>query len=255
MTHYYRSFLSLVVIVAVMMTIFSCGKKKPEDIKDFQELITELDSRNADIMTKKQEIHDIVQAYNQTVPDERKIKFTPADGKSLSPDEEQVLKDLLQKEKDVSYQGLLHQVIEKNSEIKNLLEQLADIQSRLPKPYDVKRGDTHYRLCTKYLMEMEGLTRAKADSLIDRVALITDLVKGFQVWFYYKDGVFGTFVTQGTAKISPSRLARINRRKTIDEARSQGRNQAFEEIMDSLQRHSMYDSLQEGVRIDTASTK
>lgn len=251
----YKFLFSFFLSLIVVFFISSCGKKKPEDIKEFQELITELDHRNADIMQKRQEIQDILQAYNQSVPEEKKVKFNFGDGQVMTPEEEKTIRELLQKEKDVSYQGLLKQVVEKNSDIENLQRQIAELQSRLPKPYDVKRGDTHYKLCVKYVMEVEGLSRAQADSLVDRVALITDLVKGFQVWFYYNNGVFGTFVTQGTAKISPSRLARITRRKVIEEARAQGRTQAFEEIMDSLQRHSMYDSLQEKPMNDTTMKK
>lgn len=239
------------MVISLMIAVWSCGQKKPGDIKEFQELITELDSRNADIMQKRQEIQDILHAYNQSVPDDKKVNFTFDSGQTLTPEEEKTLRELLQNEKDVSYQGLLQQVIDKNRDISSLRDQLADLQAKLPKPYDVKRGDTHYKLCVKYLTEIEKLPRASADSLVDRVALITDLVKGFQVWFFYKDGVFGTFVTQGTAKISPSRLARITRRKALDDARKQGRTQAFEEIMDSLQRTSMYNQYDEPTPPDT----
>ncbi len=249
MQHWHRTILPLLLAAAFLLS--ACGPKKPQDIKDFQELLTELDGRNADIMKKKQEIQDILQAYNQSVPEDRKVKFTPSDGNPLTADQEKLLKDLLQQEKDVSYQGLLRQVIEKNDEIRGLQEKIADLEARLPKPYDVKRGDTHYRLCLKYLTEVEGLSRPRADSLIDRVAMVADLVKGFQVWFYYKDGIFGTFVTQGTARISPSRLARVNRRKVIDEARAQGRTQAFEEILDSIRRETMPDTIGQPAAADS----
>lgn len=250
MNHGYRTILALLLAAGFFLS--ACGPKKPQDIKDFQELLTELDGRNADIMKKKQEIQDILQAYNQSVPEEKKVKFTPSDGNPLTGDQEKLLKDLLQNEKDVSYQGLLRQVIDKNDEIRGLQEKIAELEARLPKPYDVKRGDTHYRLCLKYLTEVEGLSRQRADSLIDRVAMVADLVKGFQVWFYYKDGIFGTFVTQGTARISPSRLARVNRRKVIDEARAQGRTQAFEEILDSIRRESMPDTIGRPAASDSA---
>lgn len=251
MFHSLRTSIPVLLVAAIAFSLFSCGKKNPESIQDFQELIGELDKRNADIMQQRQEIQDILHAYNQSVPEEKKVKFNFGDGEVMTPEEEKIIRDLLQNERDVSYQGLLKQVVEKNSDIERLQAELADLQARMPKPYDVKRGDTHYKLCVKYLSEVEGLSRAKADSLVDRVALVTELVRGFQVWFFYKDGVFGTFVTQGTAKISPSRFARITKRRALEEARVQGRKQAFDEIMDSIQRQSMYENIHENVKPDS----
>jgi hypothetical protein len=50
------------------------------------------------------------------------------------------------------------------------------------------------------------------------------MVPGFRVWLYYnkETDVFGTFVTQGDAKINPNKLARLANQRRTDAAYSDG---------------------------------
>jgi hypothetical protein len=143
-----------------------------------------------------------------------------------------MLEDMLRQEQDVSYQGLLKRIIERDDEIAKLHEEVDKLQRVLPKPYDVKRGDNHYKICFKYLTDVEKVPKDSTDKLIDRVALIDELVPGFQIWLYFKDGVFGTFVTQGKARISPNTFRYVTRKQAVEKAKEQAR----QEVRDSLMR-------------------
>jgi len=125
----------------------------------------------------------------------------------------------------------LKEIIQKNDEISSLKEEIFKIQQQLPKPYDVKKGDSHYKVCLKYLTEVEKLPKDKADELIDKVRLIEELLPGFQVWLFYKDNTFGTFVTQGKAKISPNRFAYITRKQALERANLEGKQSVYDSIM------------------------
>jgi hypothetical protein len=71
---------------------------------------------------------------------------------------------------------------------------------------------------------------------VARVALTGDIIEGFHVWFLYRDTMFGTFVTQGDAHISPTVFAKVVKNNLLEQARKQGRHEAFESILDSLKR-------------------
>jgi hypothetical protein len=87
-----------------------------------------------------------------------------------------------------------------------------------------------------YLSSRHHLSKQTADSLVARVGLTSDIIEGFDVWFLYQDGVFGTFVTQGDARVSPTVFAKVVKKHLIDQARQQGHEAAFETILDSLKR-------------------
>ena len=49
--------------------------------------------------------------------------------------------------------------------------------------------------------EKKGLPPEKAKEILDKMAVVEDIVPGFQVWMMYDEtsNVFGSFVTQGAA--------------------------------------------------------
>jgi len=80
-----------------------------------------------------------------------------------------------------------------------------------------------------------------AVKLIEQTSLTQELLPGFEVWNYYEapknEGdkpVFGTFVTQGTAKLSPNALVRATKRRIDTERQNliSARNQKEEEVKD-----------------------
>jgi sugar-specific transcriptional regulator TrmB len=57
----------------------------------------------------------------------------------------------------------------------------------------------------------------KSKELIERSALFDLLMPGFKVWNFYAGDTYGTFVTQGTAPVSPNTVNRKAKKKLIDE--------------------------------------
>jgi hypothetical protein len=219
-----------------LVFLMSCGGNKVDNIQDFQTLVTKIDEKNNDINSKQNEIQDMIKRYNQAVPEGKRVDINFADtAQGLNMKQKQLLEDMLKQEKDVSYNGLLKDIIGKNDQIASLQDEIYKMQQQMPKPYDVKRGDSHYKVCFKYLTEIEHLDKNKADELIDKVRLIDEMVPGFQVWLFYKDNVFGTFVTQGKAKISPNRFAYVTRKQALEKSMMQGRQSVYDSILQAQQ--------------------
>ncbi len=124
-------------------------------------------------------------------------------GIELTPQEAAQLQKMLEEESDVSYAGLIKEILAKQEKIEDLRAEIEETKARLPMPVVIQRGDTHYSVAMDYLMNTHGLSEAEAKEAISK-ALITDrLVPGHEVWNFYENGVYGTAVTQGTAKVSP----------------------------------------------------
>ena len=227
-----RVFLGVLVLVAVGL-LSSCGGKNMS-IEEFQQMAREAEHRSASIASLQEEIRDIIQAYNQTVGPERRLALRIDPDHGLNTREVSRLEHHIETEDDKSCCGLLRDILVLQERIDTEHRRLAELTARLPEPHRVNPGENHYTLCVNYLTGRHGLSLRAADSVVARVALNGDIIEGFHVWYYYRDGVFGTFVTQGDAHISPTVFAKVVKQHLIEDARRKGRNEAFEQILDSL---------------------
>ncbi len=137
-----------------------------------------------------------------------KDKFKAATGKQLggvllTGRQADLLERMLEKEQDVDTKGLLQSILDTRSEIHGLEDEIDDLKEQLPTPDVVARGDHHIGLATDYLMQNHGLSKEDAEKVAGRSLLTNNLAPGMEVWHFYVDGVYGTTVTQGTAKVSP----------------------------------------------------
>jgi hypothetical protein len=128
----------------------------------------------------------------------------------------------------------LQEVIDLNQEVSKLNLEMQEVRSRLRPPHVVQKGESHFQVAMNFLTKEIGISEEEAMQLVEQEALFPELLPGFEIWNYWGDGIFGTFVTQGEAKITPNELMRISKRK-IDQERSnliQARNRAQEEVTD-----------------------
>ncbi len=221
----------LIVVAALIFHFFS--RREPAQVKTFQELVMHVDKLNTQISERESKIADMVQKYNASHP-QSPLDTTGISSFGLSPEQAQLLASRVSQEKDISYRGLLQNVLDLNKDIDNLNQELQEVKSRLRPPYTVKKGDSHFQVCLNFLTQDVGLTDEEAMDLVEKEALTPELLPGFEVWNYYGEGIFGTFVTQGTAKISPNALQRSTKRKIDTERKNliEARNQKEAEVQD-----------------------
>lgn len=184
-----------------------CKKSAEEkEIKDLSQKAMELDK-----LTQQQQLSGGDQAANLKQAGAGDIRLN-AETMQLTEEQKKVLEERIKNEKNSSYQALLQDVIDKDKEIKDLNEKIKKLREILPKPDVAKTGDSHYHMALKFLKK-KGLGTEEAARLVSRVNLMETLAPGFEVYHFYSNGVYGTWVAQGRAKISPSELQRQEKEK------------------------------------------
>ncbi|MBI4911192.1 MAG: hypothetical protein HY823_00495 [Acidobacteria bacterium] len=134
----------------------------------------------------------------------------------LTEEQKKALEERIKAEKNSSYQALLQEVLEKDKEIKDLNEKISKLRAALPKPDLAKPGDSHYGMALRFLKK-KGVNDEEAKRLISRVNIMEKLAAGFEVYHFYANGVYGSWVSQGKAKITPNDLVREEREKVEGE--------------------------------------
>lgn len=220
--------LKRLLMLAVLAVLVGCGGKV-SSVDEFARLVGTIQNKNKEIGERNKEIMDAVQKFNMNRKADEQIVL-PDSLMGLNKEQLKLIQDMITKEQDATYKGLLNQVIDKNNQIQKLSSDLDDIKSKLPKPYVVKGGDSHYKVCFEYLTKEKSLPADKANDLLQQAFLADDLLEGFNIWLYYNDGVFGTFVNQGSVRISPNAFRNIIRKNQIEAAKASGREEAMKEV-------------------------
>jgi len=222
----------VVVLVVIVLVFHFLSRRQPTEVRNFQELVMHVDKLNNQISDREQKIMDLVRKYNTAHP-EGSFDTTGIASMGLSPEQAEVIAKRVSQEKDISYRGMLQEVITLNGDIEKLTQDLAEVRSKLPAPHEVQQGDSHFKVCLEFLIE-KGVPEDQAVKMIEQTSLTTELLPGFEVWNYYNEGVFGSFVTQGTARLSPNALTRATKRRIDTERQNliQARNQKEQEVKD-----------------------
>jgi predicted nuclease with TOPRIM domain len=227
MNPFRRSTLALALMAASILTVSTACKREDPQIRELTQKAAEADKAS--------------QQANQAATEEQK-KLSQAGVTDIKPNTEtlqltdeqkKALEERIKNEKNSSYQALLQEVLDKDKEIKELNTKIAKLKADLPKPDVAKPNDSHYGMAMRFLKK-KGVPEADAKKLVSRVAILEKLAPGFEVYHFYANGTYGTWVSQGKAKISPNDLMRQEREKIEgerDEAVAQN-EKLQEEVLD-----------------------
>ncbi|WP_316412656.1 coiled-coil domain-containing protein [Mesoterricola silvestris] len=184
-----------------MLTVSPACKKTGEDkeINELSQKAAELDK-----MSQKANVAGSEQTRNLKAAGVNDIRPN-AETLQLTPEQKSALEERIKAEKNSSYQALLQEVLDKDKEIKDLNEKIAKLRSVLPKPDIAKANDSHYGMAMRFL-KRKGVSEEKAKQLISRVLIMDKMAAGFEVYHFYNNGVYGSWVSQGKAHISPTEL-------------------------------------------------
>lgn len=212
--------IAVVIVVAVVAYLLlsepSLKLKKGAQLKieDMKKMAAKVDKIERKIRERQNEVFELLRTAKQ-----QGVEIPPEIYQSmeLGPEEIKALEEKLDKEEDVSYKGLLKDIVEKEKDINKLKDELTSLEKKLPHPVVVKPGDTHKKIAMEYLTKEYNLPKDKAAKLVEQVNTFDYLVPGFKVWNFYdpEADVFGTFVTQGTAPISPNEIKRRKKKELI----------------------------------------
>lgn len=125
----------------------------------------------------------------------------------LTGEQKRALEARVRLEKDSSRRGLLREILDADLEIQSLNGRLRDLRADLPAPEVVRSNDSHYGLAMRFL-KARGCSEEQARAALSRVTLSERVTPGFEVYHFYVDGQYGTWVAQGRVPISPRELTR-----------------------------------------------
>ncbi len=210
MNPFRRSTLALVLLAASLLTVSTACKREDPQIRELTQKAAEADKASQQInQVGGEQQKKLAQAgVNDVKPNAETLQLTEEQKKALE--------ERIKNEKNSSYQALLQEVLDKDKEIKDLNVKLAKLKADLPRPDLAKPNDSHYGMAMRFLKK-KGVSDADAKKLVSRVAILEKLAPGFEVYHFYANGTYGTWVSQGKAKISPNDLMRQEREKVEGE--------------------------------------
>ena len=240
-----RHLLGALAITALVVSP-ACKKSTPEEkeIQELQKKAAELDKKSQQLsVTGADQAKKLKEAGLDMRPGTETMQFTEEQKKAL---EERV-----KAEKNTSYQALLQEVLDKDKEIKDLNDKIAQLRVALPKPDMAKSNDSHYGLALRFLKK-QGVSENEARRLVSRVNLMEKLAPGFEVYHFYSNGAYGTWVSQGKASITPNDLIREEREKIEGERDTAvAQNEKLEEeVSDLVAEKARISSEIEGLRTE-----
>jgi len=185
-----------------------------------QELMAELQAHRDKIDRASEQMIQRIDQFNASRGSgERKLQFSELFYADLSPEQRDVLDQLLEQEKSPSFKNLLSHIIEDRKSIQGLQEKVLRLEQQLPDKFVIAhKGDTHYTLAHEFLIS-QAVPEDKAKQLLNQIDLTEELLPGFKVWYNYEkeSDVFKTYVTQGEAGQTPLAVKRAVKRKLIAE--------------------------------------
>lgn len=206
--------LALLVLVLAFLILKGKPATKHESpqMKQMAETVQKIQGLESDVQEKQNEIFSLMRDYKtQTGKDLGGISTM-----NLTPEQQTVLEAKIKDEQNVSIKSLLQDILNRNKEIGDLKNQITQIEALLPKAHTVEKGENHYQVAMSFLVEEKGLDKKKAAELVEKAALFEPLVPGFKVWNFFDNEEYGTFVTQGSAAISPNSVQRKVKKELVD---------------------------------------
>lgn len=160
------------------------------------------------LQARTQELDDSARERARTVEQQRAamkkagLGFEDESTEELTPEQRALLEDRISKERG-GRRNLLQEILEKDKRIGELRARVESLSKGLPESHIAAAGDRHDRIAMNFLLS-RGVAADAAYQIVSKLQLDDALIPGFRVWTYYANGQFGTWVTQGTAGISPA---------------------------------------------------
>ena len=202
----------VLALTAALVLALACKHEKTQVEKEM-ETAQKIAKLEQDINGRQDQVNQLVQKYIQ----EGGKDLGAIVGTNLTPEQKAVLEKKLQSEEGIGYRDLISDILKKQKEMEDLRVQVQELEKKLPAAVVVTRGQKHLDLAMSFLTKEKGLDPETARKLALRTNLMDDLVPGFKVWNFYDNGVYGTFVTQGDAAVSPYRVIQQGKQKLVSE--------------------------------------
>jgi hypothetical protein len=189
------------VVVAPVTEPPPVTQASPEEVTALTDLSTQFDTLQREADAANARVGQLLVSYQKTGG-----ALPPNFGADLTGEQRALLADRIQKERS-SIRALLQDILDRNKEVRDLKAQIGAVQGRLPAFVEAQEGTRQDRVAMDFLIK-QGVSADRAYQLVSQINLQETMLPGFRVWTYYHNGQFGTWVTQGSAKMSPQEAER-----------------------------------------------
>lgn len=208
-------FLAMIVLVIVFFLVpidpEAKGSSSPKP-HQMRKLAAKIGILETEVYEKQEELFNLLKVYNQKTGE----SLPALKSLGLSDDERKILEDKIIKEEDLSIKSLLKDILDRDSKISRLKSEMVNYEALIPKSHIAAEGETHYKIAMDFLIIEKNVEKERAAKLVEETLLFDPLIPGFRVWNFYSNDEFATFVTQGSAGISPIELRREPQKKSGD---------------------------------------
>lgn len=166
------------------------------EVQTLSELASEYERLDRQQAQTNKQLGDLLARYQR-----RGGTLPPGLGPDLTDEQRALLAERVKTER-VGLRTLLQDIIDRDHELTNMRAQSQQLAGRLPASVTAKEGDRHDRIAMDFLIK-QGVNADKAYEIVSKMSLTDALVPGFRVWTYYQNGQFGTWVSEGTAGVTP----------------------------------------------------
>lgn len=170
------------------------------DVRPMMDLANDYEAMQAQADQANKKVAQLLKNYQR-----RGGKLPPNFSPDLNDEQRTLLADRIQQER-AGVRNLLQDIIDRDAEVKSLRVKASTLSARLPAHVTVAEGDRQDRIVMDYLIK-QRVPADKAYQIVSEVNLQESMLPGFTVWIYYEHGQFGTWVTKGTASITPQEHA------------------------------------------------
>lgn len=184
----------------------------PDDkVGRLEQLSNEYEALQREITKRNEEIEAIRREWTTVSGD------LPPDLSGDMTAEMRALLEAMARDEQLSVRGLAAKILELNAERESLTGRVRELEAALPFHHRVVGGERHERIFMQHLVERLGYSERDAWRVAARVNLVDNLLVGHEVWVYAHEGTVGTWVSQGSAAVSPRDLERRLRDELVRE--------------------------------------
>lgn len=203
--------LLIIVVIFSANYFFRSNDYEENKFNTYKNLITELDSLNQSIFIKHNKLDKLVKELRNN-NEYKNINLSKSENYLLTKPEKEFLKNQVNSEKGSEVKNMINTILQKNSEIEILSDQISELKQRLRPPVIMKKEKSHKQIALDFLTKEIKLDYNEALKKIQNVNIFDYTAPGLYVWNYYNNGFYGTFVTKGKSLKTPAEIKEIARK-------------------------------------------
>jgi len=199
---------STLILTSLIIFAYSLIPKAEDKFNKYKSLIAEVEKLNVKKSQKMIEIEKIVNELKQNEK-YQDIEIDPANDKVLTEQSMQFLSEQSAKEGNPGIKDKISTIMKSDKELKAIQDDIRAKNKGLEAPVVMTRSKGHEQIAYDFLTAKKGLSPDQAKNVIESVNIFDYTYEGLNVWNFYENGFYGSFITRGEADKSPNEIKKF----------------------------------------------